>query len=242
MPAHLIRMGNHYWPDLSLHARRALGQPSGRSRTDIIAEIEPEIDIRSHNPDRATEIDIAGTGQPHLVRAHGYSRAHVGRHGARNPCPMCGRKNYRAGEVCQPDSSWPNGTYQWRCWGGTGVQYTDLRQTRRRLEPAHSPWSWRAVPRNRCEQPWPGLRIRLPRSAQPTRRSFWSFCFSIWWQKPRKRSAPCCEERPALGEISSRSFNKAGAAAVTSGDGGGHGCARMRQARNHKSRSGRRSK
>jgi hypothetical protein len=48
-------------------------------------------------------------------------------------------------------------------------------------------------------------------------------CFSIWWQKPRKRSAPCCEERPALGEISSRSFNKAGAWAVTSGDGGGHG-------------------
>ena len=28
-----------------------------------------------------------------------------GRHGARNPCPMSGRKNYRAGEVCQPDSS-----------------------------------------------------------------------------------------------------------------------------------------
>jgi hypothetical protein len=67
-------------------------------------------------------------------------------------------------------------------------------------------------------------------------------CFSIWWQKPRKRSAPCCEERPALGEISSRSFNKTGACTVTSGDGGGHGCARMRQARNHMSRSGRRSK
>ena len=48
-------------------------------------------------------------------------------------------------------------------------------------------------------------------------------CFSIWWRKPRKRSAPCCEERPTLGEISSRSFNKAGAWAVTSGDGGGHG-------------------
>src|SRR3954464_357845 len=137
--------------------------------------LNPEIDIRSHNPDRATEIDIAGTGS-HIQSAHMDIRAPMfGRHGARNPCPMCGRKNYRAGEVCQPDSSWPNGTYQGRGGAGTGVQYTDLRQTRRRLEPAHSPWSWRAAPRKRCEQPWPGLRIRLPQSAQPTRRSFWSF-------------------------------------------------------------------
>jgi hypothetical protein len=67
-------------------------------------------------------------------------------------------------------------------------------------------------------------------------------CFSIGWQKPRKRSAPCCEERPALGEISSRSFNKMGACAVTSGDGGGHGCARMRRAQKHMIRSGRRSR
>jgi hypothetical protein len=58
------------------------------------------------------EIDIAGAGQPHLCRAHGHSRAYVGRHGARNACPMCGRKKYRAGEVCQPDSSWPIGTCQ----------------------------------------------------------------------------------------------------------------------------------
>jgi hypothetical protein len=60
----------------------------------------------------SAEIDIAGAGQPHLCRAHGHSRAYVGCHGARNACPMCGRKNYRAGEVCQPDSSWPIGTCQ----------------------------------------------------------------------------------------------------------------------------------
>jgi hypothetical protein len=31
------------------------------------------------------------------------------------------------------------------------------------------------VPRYRCEQPWPELRILLQQSARPTRRSFWSF-------------------------------------------------------------------
>jgi hypothetical protein len=47
-------------------------------------------------------------------------------------------------------------------------------------------------------------------------------CFSIWWQKPRKRSAPCCEERPAFGDIPSRAFNEARASVVTSSDGSGH--------------------
>jgi hypothetical protein len=67
-------------------------EPFGSAERTLSLRLKLEIDIRSHNPDRATEIDIAGTGQPHLVRAHGYSRAHVGRHGARNPCPMCGTK------------------------------------------------------------------------------------------------------------------------------------------------------
>ena len=57
-----------------------LRQPFGGSRTALIAEIEPRDRYRSHNPDRATEIDIGGIGQPHLVRAHGHSRAYVGRH------------------------------------------------------------------------------------------------------------------------------------------------------------------
>jgi hypothetical protein len=67
-------------------------------------------------------------------------------------------------------------------------------------------------------------------------------CLSIWWQKSGKRSTSCYEERPALGNISSRPFNEARASVVTSGDSGGHVCGRIRRARNHKSRSGRRSK
>jgi hypothetical protein len=67
-------------------------------------------------------------------------------------------------------------------------------------------------------------------------------CFSIWWQKSGKRSTSCYEERPALGNISSRPFNEARASVVTSGDSGGHDCGRIRRARDHKSRSGRRSK
>src|SRR2546429_9479490 len=66
---------------------------------------------------RATSPALAS----HIQSAHMDIRAPMfGRHGARNPCPMCGRKNYRAGEVCQPDSSWPNGTYQWRDLAGRG--------------------------------------------------------------------------------------------------------------------------
>jgi hypothetical protein len=49
--------------------------------------LNPEIDIRSHNPDRATEIDIAGTGQPHPVRAHGHSRAYVWTPRSAQPMP-----------------------------------------------------------------------------------------------------------------------------------------------------------
>src|ERR1700751_1537447 len=47
-------------------------------------------------------------------------------------------------------------------------------------------------------------------------------CFSIWWQKQGKRSAPCWEERPAFGDISSRAFNEARASVVASSDGGAH--------------------
>src|SRR2546423_4705036 len=151
-----------------------LRQPDGGTRTAFIAEIEPR-DRYSISQSRSRNGDRHRRHRPATSSPRTWTFARLCLDGARNPCPMSGRKNYRAGEVCQPDSSWPNGTYQWRCWAGTGVQYTDLRQTRRRLEPAHSPWSWRAAPRKRCEQPWPGLRIRLPQSAQPTRRSFWSF-------------------------------------------------------------------
>ena len=55
------------------------------------------------NDPRSAVVDIAGpaTSSPRTWTFAAY----IGRHGARNPCPRCGRKNHRAGDVCQPDSS-----------------------------------------------------------------------------------------------------------------------------------------
>ena len=69
-------------------------------------QLNPEIDIRSHDPDRAAEIDTAGTGQPYIVRAPVLDATERATHA------RCAVGKNRAGEVCQPDCSWPIGTYQ----------------------------------------------------------------------------------------------------------------------------------
>jgi hypothetical protein len=47
--------------------KRLSGNLLVEAERPLSLRFNPEIDIRSHNPDRAREIDIAGTGQPHRV-------------------------------------------------------------------------------------------------------------------------------------------------------------------------------
>jgi hypothetical protein len=155
------------------------------------------------------EIDVVGIGQPHRCSANGHSRAYIGRHGARNAGPICRRQKIAGwrGLPARLFVAYWNvsvavlGRHRGTIIGIRGKRADVWSRTQSFAVACRAAESLRAA------MAWVANTVAAISAADT--KVILVICFSLWCQKPRKRSAPCCEDRPALGDISSRAFNEA---------------------------------